>query len=42
MLKSISSVEGDINKAVDFLREAGLAKATKKQTVSLLKGLLMY
>ena len=40
--KALVKVEGDIDKAVDYLREAGLAKAAKKQTVSLQKVSLMY
>lgn len=39
--KALVEVEGDIDKAVDFLREKGLAKAAKKLTVSQLKGLLL-
>lgn len=38
--KALTAVEGDMDKAIDFLREKGLAAAAKKPAVSLLKALL--
>ena len=35
--KSATETDGDIDKAIDYLREKGIAKAAKKQTVSQLK-----
>ena len=35
--KALTETNGDMEKAIDFLREKGIAKAAKKQTASLLK-----
>lgn len=35
--KALQETNGDMEKAIDFLREKGIAKAAKKQTVLLLK-----
>jgi ribosomal protein S13 len=39
--RALVEVDGDMDKAVDYLRENGMAKAAKKLTVSLLKDLYM-
>ena len=38
--KALTAVEGDMDKAIDFLREKGLAAAAKKAGRMLLKALL--
>lgn len=35
--KALAATDGDMEKAIDFLREKGLAAAAKKQTASQLK-----
>ncbi len=35
--KALTETNGDMEKAIDFLREKGIAKAAKKQTALLLK-----
>ena len=40
--RALVEVDGDMDKAVDYLRENGMAKAAKKLTVSLLKDLQTY
>lgn len=35
--KALTETDGDIDKAIDLLREKGIAKAAKKQTVLLQK-----
>ncbi|EZI21829.1 UBA/TS-N domain protein [Staphylococcus aureus subsp. aureus CO-85] len=35
--KALTETDGDIDKAIDYLREKGIAKAAKKQTVLRLK-----
>lgn len=39
--KALTNADGDMDKAIDFLREQGLAKAAKRQAELLLKVLLM-
>ena len=40
--KALVEVEGDIEKAIELLREKGMAKAAKKLTVLQLKVWLVY
>lgn len=39
--KALVEVDGDMEKAIDYLREKGIAKAEKKQTVLPRKALLL-
>ena len=39
--KALTNADGDMDKAIDFLREQGLAKQLKRQAELLLKVLLM-
>lgn len=40
--KALTETDGDMEKAIDLLREKGIAKAAKKPTALLLKGLLTF